>query len=283
MTAAATERSDPRSGIMEQVLGALAGPGILDVPIAVIVAHPDDETIGIGGQLHRFPDAVIVHVTDGAPRDEADARAAGFADWRSYAAARRTEMLAAVTSANASGVRLLSLALPDKQVAYHLADIARRLAEILRSHDVEVVFTHPYEGGHIDHDATAFAVHSAAELIARERGRAPDVVEMASYHWRGAEMVPQRFAPIPDVPYVEVHLDREAHRQKQRMLDAFLSQAPVLARFRSSSERFRHAPHYDFSVPANGGEVGYRQITPEIDARRWLALAAEARLRLAPP
>ena len=35
----------------------------------IVVAHPDDETIGMGAQLCRFRDALLVQVTDGAPRD----------------------------------------------------------------------------------------------------------------------------------------------------------------------------------------------------------------------
>ena len=37
----------------------------------------------------------------------------------------------------------------------------------------DVVLTHAYEGGHSDHDATAFAVHLAAGVMRREGGKAP--------------------------------------------------------------------------------------------------------------
>src|SRR5688500_6429168 len=33
----------------------------------LVVAHPDDETIGAGGHLPRFQPEAIVHLTDGAP------------------------------------------------------------------------------------------------------------------------------------------------------------------------------------------------------------------------
>ena len=55
----------------------------------IVVAHPDDETIGMGAQLCRFDDALLVQVTDGAPRDGHDAAAHGFATLADYAAARR--------------------------------------------------------------------------------------------------------------------------------------------------------------------------------------------------
>ncbi len=37
--------------------------------VLVVVAHPDDETIGAGALLARLRDVRVVHVTDGAPRD----------------------------------------------------------------------------------------------------------------------------------------------------------------------------------------------------------------------
>jgi len=57
--------------------------------VAVVVAHPDDETIAIGGQLARMTGVRIVHVTDGAPEDMKDAEANSFARREDYAATRR--------------------------------------------------------------------------------------------------------------------------------------------------------------------------------------------------
>ncbi|MBV9250682.1 MAG: hypothetical protein JO227_15715, partial [Acetobacteraceae bacterium] len=41
----------------------------IEMRSAVVVAHPDDETVGAGASLRLFRDLTLVHVTDGAPRD----------------------------------------------------------------------------------------------------------------------------------------------------------------------------------------------------------------------
>ena len=56
-------------------------------------------------------DALIVHLTDGAPADRSDARAAGFASCQDYARARRAELLAAMRLAGIPAVRLREIGL----------------------------------------------------------------------------------------------------------------------------------------------------------------------------
>ena len=70
------------------VLQALAGRQAVAQRVALVVAHPDDEAIALGGSLHLLRDLLMVHATDGAPRGTTK----GFASRDAYAAARRAEL-----------------------------------------------------------------------------------------------------------------------------------------------------------------------------------------------
>src|SRR5437868_11862366 len=89
----------PIFGKSDEDQNALAD-GFLDVrPLALVVAHPDDEVIGAGAQFATWRDIQFVHVTDGAPRNLSDAKANGFADCEAYARARELELKTALNLA----------------------------------------------------------------------------------------------------------------------------------------------------------------------------------------
>ena len=50
-----------------EILGILAEGRALERRVMIIVAHPDDETIGMGAQLCRLHNSLLLQVTDGAP------------------------------------------------------------------------------------------------------------------------------------------------------------------------------------------------------------------------
>src|SRR5919106_759771 len=93
-------------------LTSLAGPdraAIAGRDTAVVVAHPDDETIGCGALLRRLSGVRVVLVTDGAPRNLFDARTYGFQSAEDYAAKRSAELASALDIAGVSPDRLVKL------------------------------------------------------------------------------------------------------------------------------------------------------------------------------
>ena len=252
----------------------------VEQPVALVVAHPDDETIGAGAMLPLFRRLLLVHVTDGAPRDGADAAAHGFTDPASYAAARRAELATALRVAGVAPV-CAELGAPDQGASSRLPALARALRSLLVQHGIEMVLTHPYEGGHPDHDAAAFITSQAATDLTR--------LEFASYHAGTGGLVTGGFLAAPSPALAaegrgEGALHHEAamtltpaeQARKRAMLDCFISQRATLAPFGTVSERFRPAPAYDFSQPPHAGPLHYERHPWGMAGARWRSLAARA-------
>ena len=242
-------------GSVASVLSAIADPArpAIDARVAIVVAHPDDETLGCGALLHRLRHATLVHVTDGAPRDGADARRHGYPDPAAYAAARRTELADALRIGGVEPERSVFLDLPDQGVVGLLDAVASRLWPILAGQDV--VLTHAYEGGHPDHDATALAVGIAVERL---RPGGPAILAMPFYRAGPgrAEWVRQEFG-ADGSPASVLRLTDAERRSKLAMLGAHRSQADTLSPFGAADEAFRPAGPLDVFRPPNGGHVLY--------------------------
>jgi LmbE family N-acetylglucosaminyl deacetylase len=145
----------------------------------------------------------------------------------------------------------------------------------LREEAPDAVFVQPYEGGHPDHDAVAFAVAAAGRLIATTGDLSPTIIEMTAYHADGPELATGTFLPA-DTSVTTIELETADRLRKRRMIDCFASQRELLAGFGTEVERFRAAPLYDFERLLQLGEVHYERLGWSITGELWQHHARQA-------
>jgi LmbE family N-acetylglucosaminyl deacetylase len=257
--------------------------------LLIIAAHPDDETIGASGlmcslQLRRDTTVAIAHLTDGAPQNGKDAANAGFRNRDAYARARRAELDAAVAHLPGGTPELYVLGFCDQEAAHVLIDAVAAVRGVIEAFAPTVVMTHPYEGGHPDHDAAAFAAYAALRGPAAPNA-VPALLEMTSYHWTGETLRCGEFLPSTEQE-TELLFSRDVLAMKRRMLGCFTSQRHVIEGLHvRGPERFRRAPEYDFrSPPAAPGCIYYERFDWGLDSATWCRYAEEAltALQIAP-
>jgi N-acetylglucosamine malate deacetylase 2 len=243
----------------------------IDVPVAMVVAHQDDEILGLGSRMGQLRRLKVIHLTDGAPRDMRDAEREGFSRWQDYAAARHAELDRALDAIGAGGAERIAYDAPDQEAIRHCGEIVARLARDLRGQ--RAVVTHPYEHGHPDHDAAALTVWLACARLRAEGAEPPERLEFASYHMRGGRPVLAQFWPNPDAPEVELPLTESELARKRAAMDSFDTQKALGGRFPLTPERVRRAPDYDFAAPPPPGEAVYDRWGLEMTSTEWRRLA----------
>jgi N-acetylglucosamine malate deacetylase 2 len=271
--------SDKAASAFLQALVAPQDRPIVANGLAVVIAHPDDETIGAGALLMRTEGSQVVVATDGAPRSPEVAREHGFATVQDYAAARQREFQAAMAIAGVPPERQIMLGFADQGGPFALAQLSAMLAGVVIARDITMAVTHAYEGGHPDHDAVAFAVQAAKRLL-KMRGRDLAVIEMPLYRLDDEDAFSTSFAVATqdtiDYPVVGPELDR-----KRAMIAAHASQQQMLSLFNPAREQFRPAAKHDFTALPNGGRLLYERMPWGIEGAIFQRQIGEAMTALA--
>ena len=222
--------------------------------VVVVAAHPDDETLGVGGLMHAAHRAggrlELVVATDGEaafPGLDGPGRAA-------LAAARRRELDDALAELGLGEVAVHRLGMPDS--ALDADELAAALEPLLRGADAVLA---PWTGDpHPDHAAAGHAAAAAAPVTAT--GWAYPI-------WTWAWLRPDD--PAIPWPHARTHrLDDDARAAKRRALARFPSQTgpgpggeppivgpEVLAHFDTGAETVFRAPRAASAPPARFDEL----------------------------
>jgi LmbE family N-acetylglucosaminyl deacetylase len=242
--------------------------------LAVLAAHPDDETLGASCWLAHLPKVRVVFLTDGAPRDTRFWSPLVQGSRADYALIRRAEAEKALWHAGITARQIAFLGGVDQDAIFEACRLSLSLTELLATGDFDALLTHAYEGGHPDHDAASLIATMARSRLALEKR--PYLLEMTSYHARGGRCVSGEFLGADPAREICWELSAEDSNRKQKMLAEYGSQRLVLENFSVERERIRLAPQYDFSQPPHAGKLWYEVMGWRLDGARWRELALTA-------
>jgi LmbE family N-acetylglucosaminyl deacetylase len=227
-------------------------------PALIIAAHPDDETMAMGGCIARWRRlgrrVFILFLTDGVPNNPA--YFAGGMQWTAeeYRDRRRAEALAAAQRLGVEGGDLCFAGLTDQRVAFDLAKGLEAIVTTIQRRGARSVFVCAYEGGHPDHDAANFLTTIALQQMNSDRTieawefplytAAGDRLMYASFGHEGAE--------------IEIELEALDLAQKKDAIGAYASQQETLKWFPEPRvEQFRRLKGHDYRRPPTNGRTVY--------------------------
>ena len=172
----------------------------------VVVPHPDDEVLGMGGliahQRRRRVDVDVVAVSDGER---------AYPEEPSLASVRTIEQERALACLGVTADRIVRLGLPDADLANRVDAIARAIVDVI---DADTLLVAPWRNDvHPDHEACGAAAEEVANAFGLERA--------SSLFWAW-HAVPIAAMPISSL--VRIELDDAIVAARREAMDCHASQ-----------------------------------------------------------
>jgi len=194
--------------------------------VLVFAAHQDDEVLGLGLTLakhRRNGDRVtVVFTTNGAGGNWKE----NSAVQRAVSTARFREACDALAVIGIGAADIVCLGFPDGGLHRYIPQASGDIATLIRTIVPRTIYVHAIEGGHLDHDMTAFIVQGVSARL-----RVGPVYEWAEYNSEapgGEPVADARFASdpyVPDFDCVRTPCDQSGLTSKEQMLARYASQA----------------------------------------------------------
>jgi LmbE family N-acetylglucosaminyl deacetylase len=213
--------------------------------VAVVAPHPDDEVLGCASVLVSC-DTIVVHATDGVPRNVVGEAA------RELRSTREREARAACALLGARVERFVDLGERDQELWSRAEAAGRALADVLGRAVVGAVYVPAFQSGHPDHDGLYVAAQIARDALVDQSIEwwcyalyALDDRGRAGYGW----LHPDLFPDVTERRFTSDELTRKAdalrayHSQvhDDSVVQAWID-APV-------NERFAPLPPRDTPIP----------------------------------
>jgi LmbE family N-acetylglucosaminyl deacetylase len=241
--------------------------------VLIFAAHPDDETIACGGLLQRASTSLVLFAADGAPRCYGFEQQ--FGSLRAYSEERFREASKALGLVPRCSFGRLArkdgTSFADQHLFRVLGEAFTSLQRMARNFSPDLLVSHAFEGGHIDHDA--------CHILAKQTAYALSVPHLEfPLYWRTThgQDVFQRFRDRRNDEIV-LQLSSQELRVKQQMLAEYKTQREQASVFAVVTERFRpmaESDHLDAVWSRYPFENRWRQLRAEVFFRNIVEFRA---------